>query len=339
LKIFDFLKLNNPIEIIGTPIQYRLLPEESVVFQNVLRNGHNTFHPALLAQGLKQISTTAAFIFIDASYDPVAFSELEIQLTIELIQQQFINSKVVFLSGKSSHYYSEYNNVLWYPTFLLWDYPTPPRLRQKRIGCLNRRNSTHRVWLMYNLISQGLVDYDRDIFSVSFVSLFGPPTPTDVDGWIGQNTNYNSIIQQYPHTMATISDDFSNGTFIDMTTNHPAWATAITIVTETNYGDLGIISEKTVKAIASECCWVAYTGSDCIQVLTDLGFESNLIGQHVFDKNVAPIMDLCKTFDNESVAMDYYNSRIPEIQHNKQHLAHGWIDKYLPKLNSTLNSL
>ena len=343
MKIFDFIQLDNPQEIVGIPIHYQILPDDCVVLQNILQHGDINFNPSQLPQGLKKISTNARYIFIDASFDTVAFSDLEIQLTIELVTQQFANSKTVFLSGKCSHYFSQHHNILWYPTFLLLDYPTQPRARQKRMGCLNRRNAPHRIWLMHNLLSRGFLDHTRDIFSVSFVHFLEKQHRADVDSWLATytniNSNHNNIIAQYPDSIATIPDNFSKNQTIDMSTDHPAWHTAITIITETECAELSMISEKTVKALAAECCWISYTGNDNIQVLDALGFEARLFTQHSADINIDPIVQVCRTIDTETMAMDYYHSRLAQIQHNKQHLEHGWINQYLPKLQQALDSL
>lgn len=190
---------------------------------------------------------------------------------------------------------------------------------------------------MHNLLSQGLIDHDRDIFSMAFANVYDQDRMDNkIDGWLGRgNTDYNTLIAQYPNSIATVPDNFPN----DHGTRHPAWHTAITIVTETECDDLGIITEKTAKALSARCCWIAYTGSDCIRVLTSLGFETQLFDQHATGCNIDPIVQVCRNLDTESAAMDYYNLKLPQIEHNKQHLEHGWLTQYVPKLKQALNLL
>ena len=337
MKVFDFLDLSNPVEIFWTTGPYRLLPGNSLILFNFATHAGANFDPALLSQRLKQMPVNVDYVFIDASYDPVRLSDLRIQETIELVTQHFTKSHVIFLSSKCSHYFSGEKNVLWYPVWLLGEYPTIARPRHKRIGCLNRRNALHRIWLMHNLLNQGLIDHDRDIFSMAFANIYDQHRLDNrIDAWLGLGkTDHNKLIAQYPDSIATIPDNFPN----DHGILHPAWHTAITIVTETECGELGMITEKTAKALTARCCWIAYTGSDCIRVLTDLGFETQLFDQHATGRNIDPIVQACKTLDTESTAMDYYNSKLPQIEHNKQHLEHGWLALYVPKLKQALDLL
>jgi hypothetical protein len=337
LKVFDFLDLSEPVEMFWTNQPYRLLPDNSLILFNFAKHAGIDFNPALLLQRLKQLPVNVNYVFIDDSYDPVTLSDLRIQETIELVSQHFTNSHVIFLSSKCSHYYSDEKHILWYPFFLLTEYSPVIQPRQQRIGCLNRRNALHRIWLMHNLLSQGLIDHDRDIFSMAFANVYDHHRLDNrIDAWLGcNNTNYSKLIAQYPDSIATIPDDFPN----DHSILHPAWHTAITIVTETECGELGIITEKTAKAMAARCCWIAYTGSDCISVLSDLGFETQLFDQHATDRNIDPIVQVCRDLDTNSAAMDYYNSKLPQIEHNKQHFDHGWQAKYVPKLKQALGLL
>jgi len=337
LKVFDFFDLHNTVESFWTTKPYSLLPDSSLVLLNFAKHAGNSSNTALLSQRLKQLPTNFDYVFIDDSYDPVTLSDVQIQETTELVAQHFINSHVIFLSSKCSHYYSDQNYILWYPFFLLSEYPTVIQPRQRRIGCLNRRNALHRIWLMHNLLSQNLIDHNRDIFSVAFAGVYDHHRLDDkIDEWVGHNnTNYHTLIAQYPDSITTIPDNFPN----DHSILHPAWHTAITIVTETECGDLGMITEKTAKALAASCCWIAYTGSDCIRVLNSLGFETQLFDQHATDRNIDPIVQVCRTLDTESTAMDYYNSKLPQIVHNQQHLEHGWLTQYVPKLKQALGLL
>lgn len=337
MQVFDFLDLRTPVENLWTTTPYSLLPNNSLVLLNFAKHAGTGSDTALL-QGLKQLSTNFDYVFIDDSYDPVKLSDIQIQETVELVMQHFTKSHVIFLSSKCGHYYSDQKHILWYPFFLFPEYQTVIQPRQRRIGCLNRRNALHRIWLMHNLLSQDLIDHTRDIFSMAFANVYDHHRQDNkIDEWLDLGkTNYNKLLAQHPNSIATIPDDFPN----DHGILHPAWHTAITIVTETECDELGMITEKTAKALAARCCWIAYTGNDCIRVLADLGFETQLFDQHATGRNIDPIMQVCKTLDTESAAMDYYNSKLPQITHNQQHLSHhGWRTLYVPKLKQALGLL
>ena len=336
MKVFDFLDLHCPVELFGTTGPCRILPDNSLTLFNFAKHANTDSNISILADKLKRLPVEFKYVFIDDSYDPVRLSDLQIQETIELVRQYFKKSHVIFLSSKCSHYFVHEKNVLWYPKWFLGEYSAVIQPRQKRIGCLNRRNAPHRIWLMHNLLSQNLIDHDRDIFSVAFADIYNPSNSRNIDSWLGlADKNYNKLIARYPDFITTVPDNFPN----DMTTNHPAWHTAITIVTETECGELGMITEKTIKALSARCCWIAYTGSDCIRVLNNLGFDTQLFDQHANGINIDPILQACRTFDSESVAMDYYNSKLTQIIHNKQHLDHDWLDRYLVKLKQSLDLL
>ena len=337
MRVFDFLNLSNPVENFWTTTPYTLLPDHSLVLLNFAKHAGPKFDHAVLSQRLKQLPINFDYIFIDDSYDPVMLSDEQIQATTELVAEHFTKSHVIFLSSKCSHYYSDQKHILWYPFWLLSEYPIIIQPRQRRIGCLNRRNALHRIWLMHNLLSQGLIDHDRDIFSMAFANVHDHHRLDDrIDQWLGLgNTNYTQLIAQYPNSIATMPDNFPN----DHGILHPAWHTAITIVTETECDELGMITEKTAKAQAARCCWIAYTGNDCIRVLTDLGFETQLFDQHATGRNIDPIVQVCRDLDTESAAMDYYNSKLSQIEHNQQHLEHGWRTQYVPKLKQALGLL
>lgn len=334
MKVIDFIDLYNPVELFHTTGPYCILPDNSLILFNFAKHANTNSGIATLIITLKQLPVDFKYVFIDDSYDPVTLSDLKIQEILAAVKQHFKNSHVIFLSSKCSHYFDNQKNVLWYPTWFLGPYPSVTQPRQKRIGCLNRRNAPHRMWLMHNLLSQRLIDHDRDIFSVAFVDIYNQNNRGDIDNWLGTgNSNYNMLLEQYPDFISTVHDNFPN----DMTTRHPAWHTAITVVTETECGELGMITEKTAKALSNECCWIAYTGGDCIRVLNDLGFETQLFDQHASGTDIDPILQVCRTLDSESVAMDYYHSKLPEITHNKQHFDHGWLDQYLAKLKPALD--
>ena len=348
MKVYD-LYHNNPKEIFGeteikklnhnhgTKDNYRLLPDDSVVFLNLflevmegaIANNIDIIHKKL--NQLPRLSTK--FVFIDVSHDSIFASDDVVLELVNIVQKYYPASRCIFLSGSAHHYYSTNKNIIWYPYFFLPKYATSNNPRAKRVGCLNRRSAPHRVWLMHNLLSRQLIDHDRDIFSIAFADIW-ENKPCDLNAWLPVPTEIQLAIAEYPNRIATIGDNQLNN---DHTTNHPAWSTALTVVTEAEVGHEAMISEKTMKAIASKCCWMAYTGQPQLDVMTDLGFNLNTFDQHAVGYNIEPIINMCQTLDTEAAALDYYHSKIDIINHNQQWLANDqWIPRYLDKFNSTL---
>jgi hypothetical protein len=316
LKVID---LQNAVDATWALQHFSILPTDSTVLLNAnIENINNV--PA------------AKYIFIDGSYDPVLGTDDDILELISAVQQQHPQSRVVFLSSKCSHYYTESVDILWYPVFMLRKYNRVTGPRSRRVSCLNRRNAPHRVWLMHNLISQGLIDHRRDVFSVAFRNIYDGQI-CDLSIWNPELAQHNRIIAQYPDRIATFDDGFVN----DHTIDHPAWRTAISIVTETEVGALSFITEKTVKAIESESCWIVHTGQFQLNVMIDLGFELGMFEKHATKFDIDPILTVCRTLDTESAALDYYNSRLPLIQHNREWLESGWRQRYMKKLHAVLN--
>ena len=347
MKVFD-LYSNTPTEIFGntrikqisynrgTEQNYRILPNDSLVLLNLFQEvmaGATSINIDNICKKLNQLpQLSPKFIFIDVSHDSIFVSDDIILELVNTVQQHYPASRCIFLSGSAHHYYSNNKNIIWYPYFFLPTYSTDTRIRKKRVGCLNRRNAPHRVWLMHNLLSQGLIDHDRDIFSIAFNDIW-ENKPCNVNEWLSISPETQIVIAQYPERIATIDDQFKN----DHTTMHSAWATALTIVTEAEVGPEAMISEKTMKAISSQCCWIAYTGQPQLDVMTDLGFDLNTFDTHATGFNIDPIVNICRTLDTESVALDYYHSKADIIAHNHAWLAKDqWISRYLDKFNSTL---
>lgn len=315
MKVID---LTNAVEASWALQHFFILPDNSTVLLNATLDNI----PRLNSQ----------FIFIDASYDPVRLSDNEIQELIDYTKKLNPVSRVVFLSSRCSDYYTDNIDILWYPVFMLRSYEsnTLPT-RSKRIGCLNRRNAPHRVWLMHNLLSQQLIDHDRDIFSISFANIYDGRRGR-MNDWIAISQEDALAIKLYPDSIATVPDNFIN----DHTTAHPAWNTAVTVVSETEVGNLSLITEKTAKAISAQCCWILHTGQDQLDVMKSLRFELSMFDQHATDKNIDPIIDICRTLDTEESALDYYYSKKHLIDHNSLWLKHGWLNGYLEKVQAVL---
>lgn len=315
MKVVD---LSNTVEAPWALQHFSILPDNSTVFLNATLNNIT--------------QTNSRYVFIDASYDPVRLSDTEIQELIEQTKKLNPDSCVIFLSSRCSDYYTNNNNILWYPVFMLRSYETNILpTRSKRIGCLNRRNAPHRVWLMHNLLRQRLIDHERDIFSISFANIYNG-TRGRINDWIAISREDSLTIKSYPDNIATVPDNFIN----DHTTLHPAWNTAITIVSETEVGKLSLITEKTVKAISAQCCWMVHTGQDQLDVMQSLGFELGMFDQHATDKNIDSIIDVCQRLDTEELALDYYYFKKHLIDHNSLWLKHGWLDRYREKVHAVL---
>ena len=324
MKVYDFINQDN-VQELQLSGHYSILPTDSVILLN--------FSFSKLAQLNNILKTSERFVFIDWSYDPIEhINHRSISLLTSEVEKKFNSAKCIVLSSKCADYYTDQSNILWYPFFLLQtheDNPVTPR--QKRVGCLNRRNAVHRVWLMHNLISKGLIDHNRDIFSIAFANIYDN-NRCELANWISLSSEEKEIVRQYPNQITTIDDGFIN----DHTVTHPAWNTAITIIPETEVEEKTLITEKTVKGIVGRCCWMLYAGEDQFKVLTSLGFDINLFEKHASGHNIEPIITMCQTLDNESTAMDYYHSKIDKINHNYDWYRNGWLDVYLKKLNDVL---
>jgi hypothetical protein len=291
---------------------FSILPENSAIIHSALPKSNSVDFDSW-EQQVKQLPQGHRF-FIDHSYDPVKISNSDILCLLDLIKTHHPGSDPVFLSSNCDHYFAEIPGVVYFPYFFFYNFgKLIPRARSKRIGCLNRQNTPHRPWLMHNLLSQGLLDQDRDVYSVSFASPYDPASYTDVDGWLQHPQKINHLLQRYPPQIATNPDGFPNDV---NSVGHPAWHTAVTIVTETESGDRTMISEKTPKAIVANCCWTAYMGESGYQLLEAFGFAPRFFEQHAEGTNIEPIMRLCSMLDTESVAADYRNQFLHQIEHN-----------------------
>jgi hypothetical protein len=302
---------------------YKVLLHDSAFYFSILPEGSAIIHTGLphsksvdldsWEHQVKQLPTGHRF-FIDHSYDPVKISNSNILLLLEIIKKYHPGSDPVFLSSNCNHYFAEIPGIVYFPCFFFSNFDNPtPRARNKRIGCLNRNNTPHRPWLMHNLLSRKLLDQDRDIYSVSFASPYDLNSYTDVNAWLQHTQQVNHLLRQYPPQIATNPDGFPNDV---STVDHPAWHTAVTIVTETESGDRTMISEKTPKAIVANCCWTAYMGESGYQLLEAFGFAPRFFEQHAEGTNIDPIIHICSTLDTESVAVDYRNQFLDQIDHN-----------------------
>jgi len=321
--------LEDPVWSWSPPFtDYRLLPDDSVVFA-VTGSTDWSKIPTYLEQ-VPYVSTK--YVFVEAASDPWEITDTEINAILQPFRQKFINARCIFLSASCKHFYSTDPNIVWYPKHLLINYDVPvPQTRNKRIGCLNRRNSAHRVWLMYNLLEQALIDHERDIFSVCFRNI-ADNGQLDINAWM---PGAKIDLDKYPAQIATMPDNIQE--FNPNISEHPAWHTAITIVTETKVNQYSQLTEKTFKAMMSDCCWISYSAQSNLDVLQDLGFETSTFDQHATGHDIDPILKVCQELDTESAAMDYYHSKQPVIAHNKQWLLNNqWQDRYMPKLNSIL---
>lgn len=320
----------------GAPI----LPNDSIVL-------HRTPATYMLSQledflaacrQFKQDIGSPSWVFIDACWDPFRFDAIQIKKFRQDLQEIFEQSKICVLSAAARHFYEDIPGCLYFPLFLMINYPPLNFLpKAGRIGCLNRRNAAHRVWLMHHLLEQKLIDPERDVYSVSFTNLYtGSYYDVGID-W------FNEAQRQWPTQISTHPDDFP----CDYSIDHPAWHTGISIITETEPGVDTIICEKTAKGILSKSCFSVYMAEVGYRVLEDLGFEPRFFDQHAEEFDIQPIIDICKTITTESQALEYRQQHIDKIEHNFEWFAintgpfqsRPWWNRYEPKLRQALDSL
>lgn len=320
-----------------------VLPDQSLVVQNTpFYYGPRNWTDFFTACGkIHQQWPNIPYVFIDASWDPVHTSNEDIVQRIGELQTIFAPSKVLLLSAKAQHWFDNISNVLYLPLFAMQQVTyTQPMPRQGRMGCLNRRNALHRIRLMYELLSRNLLDDQRDVYSVNFVNIWS-------------NTRYNfdqspyqwlgPALATWPDSLATHPDGFVN----DYGISHPAWHTAIAIVTETETGEFTLLSEKTAKALVSQSCFTVYMADVGYRVLKDLGFEPRFFDSHAEYDNIEPILSLCSDIATEQDAMDVRQQHLQQIQHNYHWFGNDhtdvtlrpWYSRFEPKLRQALDNL
>lgn len=277
----------------------------------------------------------ADFVFVDAAWDPIQISNNQICDYVDRLQQIFGGKKVCVLSSRAQHWFDNIPNCVFFPLFLMIPYPPVKHsLRQGRFGCLNRRNADHRVRLMTQLLEQGLLSSEQDVYSVALTSVHDPKTIGDTVCIFGKT---------WPSRIATHPDNFPNDYSID----HPAWHTGIAIVTETLVDENSLFTEKTAKSILSKSCFSIYIGKPAYAVLEQLGFLPRFFSEHAHDHNIDPILELCKNIRNANQAIEYRQQHIDKIDHNYHWFDFGqesviqrpWWPLYQPKLQQALDSL
>lgn len=344
MKVFDFVNPNQVQLIEGVNNGHRMLPDNSVIltgtpYTRLDCNSWKDYYKNL--QVLKDQSVNDTYVFIDASWDPLWVSNQDMLDHLAATKEFFPGAKVAVLSSRCQNWFDDIPGLIYYPCFGSIVYNCyEPRPRAGRIGCLNRQNSPHRVWLMHSLLSQNLIDPSRDIYSVGFASPYDLTAYAKVSGLVSNSDEIDKAIKQYPPQIATHPDNFPN----DYTINHPAWHTGIAVVTETHPGENTLISEKTAKAIISQSCFSIYMAEAGYRVLEELGFEPRFFANHASEANIEPIIQLCKTIDTESAALDYRQQHIDKINHNTEWFSQGpifgpWYDQYKPKFQRDLDRL
>jgi len=343
LKVFDFVTPHVQL-IEGLNNSHRLLPEDSIVltgtpYTRIDRNSWVEFYTSLHV--LRDQSVKDNYVFVDASWDPILISTQECIDNLSIIKGFFPAAKVAVLTSRCQHWFDAIPGLIYYPAFgaIVYDWPTH-HVRSKRIGCLNRASSPHRLWLMHSLLSEKLIDPDRDIYSMSFASPYNLTAYGNIGSFIEGQVDLDDEIKKYPPQVATHPDNFPN----DYTIEHPAWHTAIAVVTETHPGEKTLISEKTAKAIISKSCFSIYMSEAGYRVLEELGFEPRFFADHASETNIEPIKQICRQFDTESAAMDYRQSHMDKINHNFEWFSKGqilgpWYDLYNSKFQRDLDRL
>ena len=344
MKVFDFVNPACVQEIEGPNNSYRMLPDNSIVLMGtpytiVDRCPWESYYKNLKI--LRDHSVNDTFVFIDATWDPLLISTQECIDHLAATKEFFPSAKVAVLSSRCQHWFDNIPGVIYYPAFGAIVYDSPIfQTRSKRIGCLNRHNSPHRLWLMHSLLSEKLIDSDRDVYSVGWTNPYDLNAYGKISQLISSKIDLNEEIKKYPPQIATHPDNFPN----DYTINHPAWHTAIAVITETRPGENTLITEKTAKAIISKSCFSIYMAEAGYRVLEELGFEPRLFADHAGEDNIEPIKQICRQFDTESAAMDYRQSQMHKINHNFEWFSQGlvlgpWYSKYQPKFQQALECL
>lgn len=325
---------NGTIHQTGTHDGYWVLPEHSVVLMHMTTSGRIDYDA--WTRQLDHIPRGRR-VFVDNSYDPVVMKDEDILDLLDFIASVLPGSEPVFLSSRCQHYIDPVPGIVYFPFCFLRNYAAPlDQPRQRRMGCLNRQNTPFRPWLMHNLLSQGLLDSDRDVYSVCFTSPYDDVSYADVASWLGQGPEINNIIRGYPPRMSTHDDGWPNEVRSAL---HPAWYTGVTIVTETEPGDLTLVSEKTLKAIVANCCWTSYMSETGYALLEEFGFQPRFFPEHAQDRDIQPILDICTVIDTEARAMEYRMEHIAQIQHNADWFDLGsgpWLDAWLPKFHNSI---
>lgn len=319
-----------------------VLPSDSILLQRTPFNYGSWQDFFTACVDLKNQIATTEWVFVHAAWDPVKLSNQDLQLRRQELQAIFLQSKICILSAQAQHFYDNIPGCVYFPFFLAVNYHTLEfRPRSGRIGCLNRRNASHRILLMHNLLEQNLIDSTRDVYSVSFTCLH-TGTFNDVDDHM-QTKGINQAQHKWPTQIATHPDNFLN----DYSINHAAWHTGIAIITETEPNEYTIVCEKTGKGILSKSCFSVYMGEVGYRVLEDLGFEPRFFSEHAEGSNIQPLLDICKNITTESQALEYRQLHMDKINHNFDWFAYEsgeldsrpWWARYKPKLSQTLDSL
>lgn len=320
-----------------------ILPNNNIILQRTPFTGWGHQWDSFFAAcgDLKSAIGSPHFVFVDASWDPVLLSNEEITQRRGQLQEIWSQSKICILSSRVKHFYDNLLGCIWFPAFLMYAYPDIiEKPRAGRIGCLNRRNAFHRIWLMHHLLDQKLIDPDRDVYSVSFKHIYSGHyfDHHDVNlAW------FNHAQRQWPETIQTHPDNFPN----DYSTGHPAWHTGITIITETLTDTDTLICEKTAKGILAKCCFSVFMHEVGYQAMEDLGFFVRFFDSHAQFDDIEPILDICRTIATVEQALEYRQMYMQQIEHNFQWFAfkqghittRPWWNRYGPKLQDALNSL
>lgn len=320
-----------------------VLPTNSIVISRTpFTLGYVTWESfAVACKKIHQQFAGVAFVFVDATWDPILFDNDTIVERRQELQAIFSNSKVVVLTAHAQHWYDNLQGIIYFPLFTIANYGEVVHLpRQGRIGCLNRRPTLHRVRLMYELLDQGLIGPEQDVYSVSFANLYHKQL------YNLQGSGYEwmqPILETWPSSIATHPDGFP----CDYTISHPAWHTGIAIITETEPGHRTIICEKTGKGILSKSCFSVYMADVGYRVLEELGFEPRFFADHAEYNHIEPLIKLCKEIETETDALDYRQQRIQQVEHNYAWFGieqpdfwrRPWYGKYCSKLQHGLENL
>lgn len=322
-----------------------VLPKNNIILQRTPIIGWHNQDWNLFWSACKTLASqisTPQYVFIDATWDPFVMPNAEIVQHIKTLQTIFSASKICILSSRAQHFYDNLPGCVYFPLFLIINYPDiQTRPKQGRIGCLNRRNAAHRVWLMHHLLDQQLLDPAQDSYSVAFTNIYSNHY-CDIDSLLDIKW-FNQAQQKWPVQIQTHPDNFPN----DYGISHPAWHTGIVLITETEVDQNTLLCEKTAKGILSRSCFSVYMHEVGYRVLEDLGFAPRFFDQHAQEFDIQPIVDICKNFASAQDAIAYSHDHQDQIDHNFEWFAHNqgpihsrpWFAQWQPKLTQALKTL
>ena len=242
-------------------------------------------------QNLKPPSITelqsAAKVWIDASYDPIAVKLKPWSQIISVVKSANKNTKV--LSSDFSYWYKTDSEIIYCPFWFLNVYPfrsfEVKDQRRFKFSCLNRELKPHR--LMHFCLF-----YESEYFPHSCIGYYGKATyitySADQERRIEQMLKFCNdpyITETYnklKHLVPYAPHEPGYAGYNDHSLNHQAYTnTYINVVTETSCdftnvfpgSEEAILTEKTVKPLLARQMFIMAAQTGSVQFLRDLGID------------------------------------------------------------------